>query len=227
MKKYTLIFSIVLGITFLFSACSKQESVVSLSPLAASASSIGVGNETNTGVKSAEIEADTLYNPQTVEELEKLSPNIFEGILSDDGGQTVDTMDLEGQEVPFYGRTVSSLKVTKVYKGNLKKGDSIKFAECYYTLNTGKGKTIYHLGNYMPSKPDKKYLFFLSEKKDNNDIHDVYNTTVLEKSRYPVPSKTFDRMSIQTQTNEELSLGPKDPEDYKALYEKVLDKYYP
>ncbi|MGX8699796.1 hypothetical protein [Caproiciproducens sp.] len=169
-----------------------------------------------------------LYNAKTVEELEELSPNIVQGTLLDDAEQKI-LRNKEG-DITLSGINISSLKITKVYKGDLKIGDIIKLGERYYiTDENGKEKVVYD-GNYLPSTVGKEYLFFLGNKQINKDYWSgTYAPKLLEKGRYPVRTRNGSNFlsvqSIESMTNKELNLGNDDSTEYKALYEQVAQKY--
>lgn len=220
MKKF---FICLLPSLFLLFSCAtnpKESSMSSVIPVTTPTTST---LSRNRNVKSAQIEADVIFSPQTLKEVEEYSTYIVQGILLDDASQKLRYYD----NLPVFGITVSSFKITKVYKGNLKTGDMIQLGEKYYSVGDGGDEIIYHFGNYMPSEVGKEYLFFLADHSTSGDWwKDIYSPISWEKGRYPVLSENLmDRDSIDSMTNEELNLGKDDATDYKNIYKEVIAKY--
>lgn len=166
------------------------------------------------------IDGDMLYAPTTLKEEDELSDYIVKGRLTDGAKQILERY--EPGTVNF-GVTVSSFKISWVYKGNLNKGDIIPIAERYYTVEE-KGKIVrYELG-YAPSLPDKEYIFFLSKAKDDNAfLRGTYTPSVKETARYPVVDPSH--FDVDSMTAKELNLVVRDVEDYRAIYKEVIRKY--
>lgn len=186
-------------------------------------SAAGAASTAGGGLKSIRIEADTLYDPQRLEEVEEHSSFIVQGVLLDDAEQKLKQFG----GVPYFGITVSSLQVTKVYGGNLKVGDTILLGEDYYTAENDGEKAIYHLGNYMPSTIGREYLFFLVDYPEGGEWWSgIYLPVYSEKGRYPViGQKGTGRQSLHSLSNEDLNLGEDDSSGYRAIYSEVIAKY--
>ncbi len=105
-------------------------------------------------IQTARIDPDVLYVPNTVEELEEAGQYIVQGTLLNDAEQK--TKAYKNEAKPYFGITVSSFKIDKVYKGDLKEGAIIKLGEKYFTYDYNNKKTICHFGNYMPSEVGKE-----------------------------------------------------------------------
>ena len=126
-----------------------------------------------------------------------------------------------------YGRplySVVSLEITKVIKGDLKEGEIIKIIEPYYIT----GNTLFTFGNYLPSKPEQEYIFFLGKQRERSPslperaigAHSVIN---LERGRYLVPSDR--RSDLHKYSRSDLSLGKLDIDIYMQIYQDVVDAY--
>jgi hypothetical protein len=173
-----------------------------------------------------------ILNPKTVQDLENASPYIVKGILKDDAQVKKYTKKLTTKvgtlETTLYQFTVSTLQITKVYKGDIKEGNNIKLGEQYYRVTTGDKESIYYDGNYLPSEVGKEYIFFLTDDKKSKTWAGIYYPMLLERGRYPVLAETKGVQAaklVDSMTNEELNLGTMDSSDYRALYKQVIDKY--
>lgn len=166
---------------------------------------------------------DSLYNPQSLEEVEDLAEYIVRGKLLDDAKQKLERY---GSEFVGFGVTVSSFEISHVYKGSLKEGDKIQIAERYYTLEKNGVTTRYELG-YAPSVPNQEYIFFLIKAPDKNKfLRGFYSPMVKETGRYPVigtKDSGYPRLNLMTAS--ELNLVQENPETYKKIYQQVIDKY--
>lgn len=132
-----------------------------------------------------------------------------------------------GKRNQNFGITVSSLRITKVYKGNLQIGDTIALGEDYYTMENDQNKTVYHFGNYMPSTVGQEYLFLLVESPEGGEWWDgIYLPMYSENGRFPVPAQNqINARSTQSLTNRDLNLGEDDSSVYRAIYKEALAKY--
>lgn len=173
--------------------------------------------------KVSTVAGDSLYNPKTLREVEELSEYIVKGKLQDDAQQKLESH--ESGSVA-YGVTVSTLEISKVFKGGLKAGDEIPIAEKYYTVEENGKNVRYELG-YGPSIPNQDYIFFLIKADDTNEfLHGLYSPMVKETGRYQViDSNEKGIMSTQALTDQELNLVLTDPNVYRGIYQEVIDKY--
>lgn len=166
---------------------------------------------------------DSYYDPQSLEEVENLSEFIVKGHLLDDAKQKLYSPE---SGVVVYGVTVSSLEISKVYKGKLNAGETIPIAEKYYTLDESGETTRYELG-YAPSNPGTEYIFFLNKAIDSNEfMRGFYSPMVKETGRYPVlrtKDSGYSRLNLMSE--KELNLVQENPETYKKIYQQVIDKY--
>lgn len=167
--------------------------------------------------------------PQTLKEIENESTCIVKGTLQDDAKQKLQYFEVAqtGQKIPYMGITVSSLKITEVYRGNFKKGEIIPIAENYFTVEKGQNKTVRYDGNYLPSETGKEYLFFLVDETQKKEWYGGnYIPVDNELGRYPAVTQNRMRaQSVDSMSNEELNLGKDDAANYKNIYKEVIAKY--
>ena len=198
MKKCISIVMILLFVTIAFSGCSQK-------------------------MQTRSIQEDLLFDAGSLEELEDLSKQIVQGKFRDDAKE-----DLQGDgNKTFYGVTVSSFEITKVYKGDFEVGDVIKVAEQYYVEEQDGQQTLVHYGNYMPSDVGREYLMFFDNPPENSERwKDTYTPLCLDRGRYPViDAKTRSVADVDNMTNEELNLDTGDSTFYRQLYKDVIEKY--
>jgi hypothetical protein len=211
--------AIAISITFV--ACSATN-VVSQTDTVVPSSLEKIPSSTG-NIRVAVVSGDTLYNPKTLEEVEKLSGYIVKGRLKNDAKQKLYTPDAK---TVIFGVTVSSFEITKVYKGNLKEGDKIPIAERYYTLEENGGTTRYEL-DYAPSISGKEYIFFLNKAPDKNEfMRGFYSPVIKETGRYPVITQKDSNFSKRgLMSANELNLVKTEPSTYQKIYNQVIDKY--
>lgn len=206
------IISMICTICFILmlTACSTSSASSTVAP--SSLDDIPTADNINVVIE----EGDSMYDPQSLEEVEGLAEYIVRGKLLDDAKQKLEFYE---SEFVGFGVTVSSLEISNVYKGNLKEGDKIPIAERYYTLEENGVTTRHELG-YAPSVPNQEYIFFLIKAPDDNKfLHGFYSPMVKETGRYPV---------IGTNNNDnfpKLNLVQTNPETYNKIYKEVKAKY--
>lgn len=153
-------------------------------------------------------------------ELEKYTEYIVTGTFLNDSYQDLQAFP-DGTVV--YGCTITSFKIHDVIQGDLKSGDIIKIGEEYAVSKDPESEFVCYEGNYLPSKSQTEYLFFLRKTPDTNKrFAGIYAPVQKEKGRYPYLNST---RSIDDLTNREMSLGTGESETYKSLYNAVAEKY--
>ncbi len=211
--------SIIMAITFV--ACSATDAISQTDTVVPS--SLEKIPSSTGNIRVDVVSGDTLYNPKTLEEVEKLSGYIVKGHLQNDAKQKLYTPDAK---TVIFGVTVSSFEITKVYKGNLKEGDKIPVAERYYTLEEN-GKTTRYELDYAPSIPGQEYIFFLNKAPDKNEfMRGFYSPVIKETGRYAVitpKDSNFSKRELMSAN--ELNLVKTDPDIYQKMYQQVIDKY--
>lgn len=226
MKKY---FLCVLPFLFLLISCAADPGTTpSVEPETVMASS-----SVYRPVEYSQQQTDTIGTvPQALQDVEERGDCIVQGVLQDDAKPNIQYMDVilpsgEKQKVPTFGITVSTLKITKVYKGDLKAGDVVPLGERYFRLDYSDKTVVCHDGNYLPSETGKEYLFFLVDRMDETAWWGQdYLPVSTELGRYPVIAQNqMTAQSVDSMTNEELNLGKDDAANYKNIYKEVIAKY--
>lgn len=212
-RKYTLIIC-SLFIAFALSACAAK-------PVSAVPSSLEEIPPVDDKTQVAVIDGDRAFDPQSLEEEEKYADYVVKGVLLNDAKQKVKRFD---DKLAIWGVTVSTLKITWVYRGGLTIGDRIPVAENYYTV-VENGNTIRREFAYAPSVPEKEYVFFLGKENGKNSFLDGFYVPVMgEKGRYPVEDIGF-LPEIDFLSKKDLNLTVTDPDVYKSIYKQVMNKY--
>ena len=217
-RKKVFLSSIILSCLFLLSSCA---------PHVQGQSDEIEGLETIPQSDNVEIvrpqSSDYLLTAESLSDLEEQSDYIVRGVLQDDAKQKLEMN--EGYAI--WGVTVSHLKITDVYEGNIDIGDSIPVAERYYTKEVD-GKVFRYEMDYTPSVPDKEYIFFLIKESDDNEfLKGLYTPVGREAGRFLVPAEesSISVNSIENGSEGELQLIGIDPEIYGGIYEEVIEKY--
>lgn len=197
---------------FVLSACAAKPG----SAVPSSLEEIPLSNE-NTHV--AVMDGDRFYDPQSLEEEEKYADYVVKGVLLNDAKQKLRSFD---SKFVYWGVTVSTLKITWVYRGNLTIGDRIPIAESYYTLRQNGETTRYELA-YAPSTPGQEYIFFLG-KEDGDFLRGFYVPVMGEKGRYRVQDIGF-LPEIDFLSKKDLNLTVSEANVYKSIYKQVMNQY--
>lgn len=165
------------------------------------------------------ISAGKMFDPGTLNEVEQLSDTVITGTFLN----TLKQEDIySGHGSYLYGYTKSSVRVDKVYSGNLNVGDVITVLEPYAIHEN----VLLHYENFYPSQSDKVYIWFL-EKNMEPDMEGTYTIVVGERGRYPVLNDNARSASdISAMSSRDLDLSPNgDTTVYKKIYSEVIDKY--
>lgn len=221
MRNEVILMLCIVCLTMTLTACSVTSSAINSASTVVPSSLENIPSSKNTKVVVEK--GDSYYDPQSLEEVENLSEFIIKGHLLDDAKQKLYSPE---SGVVVYGVTVSSLEISKVYKGKLNAGETIPIAEKYYTLDENGETTRYELG-YAPSNPGTEYIFFLNKAIDSNEfMRGFYSPMVKETGRYPVPrTKDSGYSRLNLMSEKELNLVQENPETYKRIYQQVIDKY--
>lgn len=155
-----------------------------------------------------------------LKELSNFSDYIVVGTLQDDAKQKLYYTNSKIKDQALYGITVSTFNISKVFKGNLKEGNTIKIAETYFTQEND-GDMIQYLIDYGPSEPNREYVFFLRKEDDKNEfLKGYFSPSIREKGRYPVLNKPLSA-EITTQDIKGFTLVGVSEDRYLSLYEEV------
>lgn len=155
--------------------------------------------------------------PHSLEDLERYSDYIVEGVLQSDAETCVSAASpLGGLQA---GATKSTLYIARVLKdgGELREGDAVPLYEPYYVSDVQKEPCLFYFGGYLPSETGKAYLFFLTKNELGG-----YSPSGLENARFPVCSED----EADTLTRAELCLSVEaNLDEYRALCREVLAAY--
>ena len=150
--------------------------------------------------------------PETLEGLEDGSSCIVKAIRSEDSENFPPSDEANGF-------TRSTLTITKSFKGDLKEGDTIPFAECYCIRKNkmGEPQLVCYFG-HAPLLPGREYILFIGLPEvslmENKPWTGTYCTAFSGISHYIIPSDDeIDDLFIP------------DNEIYRKLYPAVLKKY--
>lgn len=169
---------------------------------------------------------DLLFYIKTLDELERESSDIVAGTFLNDSRE--DKIVTPGGDV-LYGCTITSFKISNVYKGNLSVGDVIPLGEEFYTQNgtdSNGGLELVFSAEYLPHRAGKEYLFFLTKTPETNSRYGgIYASTQFERGRYPVISPDLRNADVSMMSNDELGIGDGPSATYRNIYEEVIKKY--
>ena len=165
------------------------------------------------------IPVSLVFFERTLEGLEERAYSIVRGILADDA-RTIYTTRNRTSPDPLH--TLVTFTVSEVFKGDIEPGAVVRIIEPYFIS----GGILYTVHNYMPSRANQEYIFFLGNMttdlspEESRGAHFVVH---LERGRYLVPSNPY--RAARSFTRRELSLGDYCTELYYTLYEDVLDAF--
>lgn len=167
----------------------------------------------------------TENRPETLTELENLSPYIVKAVLCDDA---VNHEPVYNDSNIITGYTVSTLKISESYKGDFKAGDTIPFAESYCVMEKNNDEP--YLLTYLDYKPlvsGQEYIFFICQgnnfERKGNPGEGLYCSTYSGLSSYEVPSS--ETRSVMDAEIEEWALENPDEEIYDRIAKQVEQKY--
>lgn len=120
--------------------------------------------------------------------------------------------------------TVSSLVITKVFKGDVKKGDIINLGEGYYIGDIDGQKAIITTEkSYVPSVPGVEYVWFLGQHTDpDSPWYGVYAPVFGIKGRYRVESVSS---ADSLEKNDMSAIVLKKDSGYPGFYSEIVEKY--
>lgn len=170
------------------------------------------------------ISGSLAYFDESFKAVEERARSVVVGRVLNDA-KTI--FSVQNSLTPDYGRplfNVVSLEITRVIKGDFSVGDTIRITEPYY-INGG---TLVTFGNYLPSKPNHEYVYFLGRQQGESlslpeGVVGAYHVDNLERGRYLVPNDN--RSNANDFTRSELSLGRLDTDIYLQMYQDVINAY--
>ncbi|MBD5103545.1 MAG: hypothetical protein HDT47_01625 [Ruminococcaceae bacterium] len=198
MKKFMISF-LTLSILVLFTSCSASEDTLEFSDL--NFVQWGEGN---------------YLQFFDLESLESYSEIAVVGTFIEDSTQEIKYkyMDVFDKEVVFSVKSFNEIEITKVLKGNVDVGDTLKICQEYAVVDD-KFVTESAL---TPMMNGDTWIFFL-EPSDNGEY---YFCVGYSEGRYPVKDSVYKRIALTENEN----LGVFDEKDFKEeIYNEILEKY--
>ena len=150
-----------------------------------------------------------------LESLERCSEIVVVGTFIDDATQNVKYKydDFFGREILFTVKSLNTIEVTKVFKGDVDVGSTLQIAQEYAIVED----RLVTDSNLTPMMNGDTWLFFL-----NKGNRDFCFCTSDSDGRYPVKDFTYTRIAL----TENEDLGVYDKEDFKEdIYKEILKKY--
>ncbi|WP_195984848.1 hypothetical protein [Clostridium sp. D33t1_170424_F3] len=179
-----------------------------------------------------------LYEPEDIDEWETHVSCVVQGKLRNDSQEVLRESEVslwngDTSKLTVGGWTVSTLEITKVIKGDLTIGDTIKLGEPYFTM-TAEGETDIFIDSffpalYVPAEKGKEYIFFLDYMDETHGrLANTYAVATKSYNRFPVISpQTRSVQSISL--SQSLSETEKDilgnDETYLDFYQQAIEKY--
>jgi len=148
-------------------------------------------------IELQEMHADTIYVVESMEDAENFSDAIVKAKV------LPNSENIPHEVGVMMGRTYTDIEILEVYAGNLSPGDIVKITEEYYYEKIESQETLIYFDNYLPSKTNGEYIFFLGISNYENTKNDyfviggamgrypcdeVFNVTELDKSVYRINS---------------------------------------
>ncbi len=154
--------------------------------------------------------------------LEKTAEVIVRGHLLDDANE----LSNEGKNLITTTATISTLKITHVYKGDFKVGNKLKLAEGYHIgERDGKKVVLSEHENYGPTTVGDEYIWFLGMYDNKDSIwHGLYLPAMGIKGRYKVVEWN-EESYVAKFSNKELNLGNELAGGYRSIFVEVAEKY--
>lgn len=226
MKRWSqvLLLTIVIGM-LLCSACSASRSSMTNAESDVSENEVVLDPKTVSNIKISEVKqlktksllSGERESARLLGDLEASSDCIVRGVLEDDAVQYAGQL----------GRTETSLKISKVYKGNLQAGNTVALVEFYWAEKDEKGDTfLMHYGRYLPTDEGREYVFFLENKKslEKNLQKRCFGLAFDQEGRYPM-IRANEIQAIKDMPNESMNLDKGNVDHYRDLYKQVAEKY--
>ncbi len=154
--------------------------------------------------------------PDKLAILEQHADLIVQGFVQNDAEQ----VDFNNDPILHQYAMKSSLRITKVYQGNVDVGSTIPILEDWYIAETDEGEKLRVRDGYMPSDPETEYIFFLGANR--YDWEGTYCPLDNEVGRFPVPDASTDPACV----TERESYRRYIPDNYRSIYAEIIKKYF-
>ena len=187
--------------------------------------------EKETSVLSSDIEVVKVPNDKKVfdnlPQVEKNATIIIEGVAEESLGQKVDTNqeNKSPRELPDYGFTIWNIKVTKIYKGNVKVGDKLNLLLEYYLTKQGTDKeAIITFTALKPPIIGREYILFLKYDQKQQGYWPVSDY----EGMFPEPDSGL-KNKVRTNKLQQSDLEIYSDESLQnvvLIYCKIVNKYF-
>lgn len=161
-------------------------------------------------------------NVTSIEELstlEEYAPIIVQGWVENNPQR----INQSGSDIRPIFKTISTLHITKVYHGDLKKGDAVSLIEDWYVENVDGEEILNIVNGYMPSNSQVEYIFFLGFDEGETDSNQKYVLPDSGVCRFPVIPKAHSaNFSMPSDTDLYMTYVS---DNYLSLYREVIEKY--
>lgn len=122
--------------------------------------------------------------------------------------------DQFGKDVLFSTKSYSSMKISKVIKGDVEVGDTLTVSQNYGVVDD----KLITCSELTPMLDGDTWLFFLYNNYDSG----IYCYAGDSDGRYPVKDFTYQRIAL----TENEALGVYEKENFnQAIYDEILEKY--
>lgn len=160
-------------------------------------------------------------------DLEDASDAVVECVGQKNLGQNVGTYynPKFKEDLPTVGYTFWGMKVTKVFKGTVKPGDQIPFAQAYYLWKESDGVTKRICStSQKPVQVGREYLLFLLHDENHNN----YVAAGDYQGKYAVPSDELKTKGLAgTVTQSDLDMyDDEQHSEIQSIYRDVVQKYF-
>ena len=151
-----------------------------------------------------------------LESLENYSEIVVVGTFIEESTQEIKYkyMDIFDKEVLFSVKSFNEIEITKVFKGDVNVGDTLKIGQEYAVVED----RFVTESALTPMMKGDTWIFFL-EPSDNGEY---YYCVSYSEGRYPVKDFVYTRIAL----TENEDLGVYDMKDFKEeIYNEILEKY--
>ena len=162
-----------------------------------------------------------------MQQVEKNSTIIVEAVPEESIGQYIDNShDSKMQKkTPDYGYTKLRMRVTKIYKGDVKVGDNLTLLLEYYFCNTAEGKEqLITFTVLRPPVVGKEYILFLTYDKKN----EAYCPVCDYEGIFPEPDSALkNKVYEKSLKQSDLEVYPDiSLKNLEVIYAKIVQKYF-
>lgn len=180
----------------------------------------------------------TIVELENIDQLENEVDCVVQGVLRDDPEEVLRTTPFVSpdgtplSEVTTGGWTISTLDVTKVFKGDVKVGDAIRLDEPYHTQDHAQTSMVidpFFPNIYVPAEKGKEYLFFLNyQDESRKKFAGTYAVSSRLCNHFPIVSPnerlSADGFYAQNMSDAEREWMGSDG-TYQKFYQQAIDKY--